>query len=138
MHHQRGADYTPQIQGPVERANRTVKRAIWKLLRELGLPRYCSKWFWRGVCQNLNKCVHAKTERSPEKDESGGKEVLKISPLSVGDRVVSFKAQPKAEDSLPVHGVEGFFAQCHVENESVVCIVVKKGNGWRPLRMHPS
>eukprot|EP00820_Chromera_velia_P015476 Cvel_25358.t1-p1 / transcript=Cvel_25358.t1 / gene=Cvel_25358 / organism=Chromera_velia_CCMP2878 / gene_product=hypothetical protein / transcript_product=hypothetical protein / location=Cvel_scaffold2861:17134-19767(+) / protein_length=435 / sequence_SO=supercontig / SO=protein_coding / is_pseudo=false len=66
----------------------------------------------------------------------GEEKAEEISPIAVGDRVVVYDPHPIKKGAEPVHGKEGIFAS--VENSSVVVVLIEKGNGWKPLRVHPS
>uniref|UniRef100_A0A0G4I303 Reverse transcriptase Ty1/copia-type domain-containing protein n=1 Tax=Chromera velia CCMP2878 TaxID=1169474 RepID=A0A0G4I303_9ALVE len=76
------------------------------------------------------------TGESPMKAVFGEEKAEEISPIAVGDRVVVYDPHPIKKGAEPVHGKEGIFAS--VENSSVVVVLIEKGNGWKPLQVHPS
>uniref|UniRef100_A0A0G4G4Z4 Uncharacterized protein n=1 Tax=Chromera velia CCMP2878 TaxID=1169474 RepID=A0A0G4G4Z4_9ALVE len=59
-----------------------------------------------------------------------------ISPITVGKKVVVYDPHPIKKGAEDVHRKEGIFA--FVENLSVVVVLIEKGNGWKPVRVHPS
>uniref|UniRef100_A0A0K6S8Y6 Integrase catalytic domain-containing protein n=1 Tax=Chromera velia CCMP2878 TaxID=1169474 RepID=A0A0K6S8Y6_9ALVE len=138
VHHERGPNYCSQVQGQVERPNRTVKRLLRKTVRKARLPRYTKilKWLFLGVVQQLNEVVSTVTGESPMKAVFGEEKAEEISPIAVGDRVVVYDPHPIKKGAEPVYGKECIFA--FVENSSVVVVLIEKGNGWKPLRVHPS
>eukprot|EP00820_Chromera_velia_P002783 Cvel_16236.t1-p1 / transcript=Cvel_16236.t1 / gene=Cvel_16236 / organism=Chromera_velia_CCMP2878 / gene_product=hypothetical protein / transcript_product=hypothetical protein / location=Cvel_scaffold1242:1-2189(-) / protein_length=369 / sequence_SO=supercontig / SO=protein_coding / is_pseudo=false len=75
---------------------------------------------------------------SPNASVFGIEAARPISPISIGDLVLVTDPRPIPSSAVPVRGKEGFFVG--VESDSVVCVLVKtdSGNGWRPLRVHPS
>uniref|UniRef100_A0A0G4GE65 Uncharacterized protein n=1 Tax=Chromera velia CCMP2878 TaxID=1169474 RepID=A0A0G4GE65_9ALVE len=66
----------------------------------------------------------------------GEEKAEEISLIAVGDRVVVYNPHPIKKGAEPVHRKEGIFAS--VENSSVVVVLIEKGNGWKPLRVHRS
>uniref|UniRef100_A0A0G4HBZ1 Integrase catalytic domain-containing protein n=1 Tax=Chromera velia CCMP2878 TaxID=1169474 RepID=A0A0G4HBZ1_9ALVE len=136
VYHCRGADYTPQHQGAGERSNRTVKRLLRKVRRQTGLPPYCEKWLFRGVVQELNNCVSTVTGQSAVRATFGEERSAEIPSLTVGNRVYVYNSRPRKKNEEPIHGVEGFFGG--TETSNVVTLIIKKNNGWKPIRVPPS
>uniref|UniRef100_A0A0G4H0Q3 Integrase catalytic domain-containing protein n=1 Tax=Chromera velia CCMP2878 TaxID=1169474 RepID=A0A0G4H0Q3_9ALVE len=134
--HRRGADYTPQHQSQGERANQTVKRLLRKVRRQTGLPPYTEKWLFQGVVQELNNCVSTVTGKSPVCAFFGEERAAEILSITVGNRMFVYDVRPRKKDEEPVYGVEGFFGG--IENSNVVKVIIRKDNGWKPIRVPPS
>ena len=126
---ERGAPYTPQTQGLVERVNGTIKRLLGKLLRTLKLP--VSVWpaLLPGVVQQVNNVVHSTLQESPCK-QSGSDRAGRLPEIVVGDVVLVVDIKSKE----PLEGYYGGFVS---PQEASVILRTSKGK-WRVRRVHPS
>ena len=123
--HETGPAYTPECQGLVERANSTIKRALYKVHHDTGLKYFWWPFLLMGVVQMLNMTVHSATGVSPLGLD-------KLVPLAVGDYV--YVKLPKYDKER----FDGYFAGFDNHHKATVIVAKWDSANYKAYQVHPN